>query len=94
MPLRIAISGGSLGGLFAGVLLHAAGHDVTIYERSTHGLEGRGAVWARRSNRPPPQEARIDRVAQVLVEQGRAERGRAGLPFGQSSTIEDLCLLQ
>lgn len=43
MPLRIAISGGSLGGLFAGVLLHAAGHDVTIYERSTHGLEGRGA---------------------------------------------------
>lgn len=44
MPsLKIAIAGGSLGGLFAAVLLHDAGHDVTVYERSRHGLEGRGA---------------------------------------------------
>lgn len=41
--LRVGIVGGSLGGLFAGVLLHAAGFDVTIFERSRHGLEGRGA---------------------------------------------------
>ena len=41
--LRIAIAGGSIGGLFAASLLHAAGHDVTVYERSRHGLEGRGA---------------------------------------------------
>lgn len=41
--LKIAIAGGSLGGLFAAALLHAAGHEVTIFERSRHGLEGRGA---------------------------------------------------
>lgn len=42
-PLRIAIVGGSLGGLTAGCLLHDAGHDVTIYERSSRELEQRGA---------------------------------------------------
>jgi 2-polyprenyl-6-methoxyphenol hydroxylase-like FAD-dependent oxidoreductase len=42
-PLKVAIAGGSLGGLFAGVLLQAAGHDVTVYERSKQGLDGRGA---------------------------------------------------
>jgi 2-polyprenyl-6-methoxyphenol hydroxylase-like FAD-dependent oxidoreductase len=41
--LKIAIAGGSIGGLFAASLLHAAGHDVTVYERSRQGLEGRGA---------------------------------------------------
>jgi 2-polyprenyl-6-methoxyphenol hydroxylase-like FAD-dependent oxidoreductase len=42
-PLRIRIVGGSLAGLFAGVLLQRDGHDVRIYERSRHGLGGRGA---------------------------------------------------
>ncbi|MGB3580441.1 MAG: FAD-dependent monooxygenase, partial [Roseiarcus sp.] len=42
-PQRIIIVGGSIGGLFAAVLLHRAGFDVTVYERSVHGLEGRGA---------------------------------------------------
>nr|WP_158665262.1 NAD(P)-binding protein [Ensifer adhaerens] len=32
---RIIIVGGSLGGLFAATLLHRAGFDVTVYERST-----------------------------------------------------------
>lgn len=41
--LRIHIAGGSLAGLFAGVLLRKAGHDVTIFERSMSGLAGRGA---------------------------------------------------
>jgi 2-polyprenyl-6-methoxyphenol hydroxylase-like FAD-dependent oxidoreductase len=41
--LKVGIAGGSLGGVFAAVLLHEAGHDVTVYERSSHGLEGRGA---------------------------------------------------
>ena len=53
--LKIVIAGGSLGGLFAAALLHAAGHEVTVFERSKHGLEGRGAglvgqrvcVWGR-----------------------------------------------
>src|SRR5260221_5610172 len=41
--LKIVIAGGSLGGLFAAALLHAAGHEVTVFERSKQGLEGRGA---------------------------------------------------
>jgi 2-polyprenyl-6-methoxyphenol hydroxylase-like FAD-dependent oxidoreductase len=41
--VRVAIAGGSLGGLFAGALLRRDGHEVTIYERSASGLEGRGA---------------------------------------------------
>src|SRR5428012_9017 len=39
--MRIAIVGGSLGGLFAAALLHQTGHE--IFERSPSGLEGRGA---------------------------------------------------
>ncbi len=42
-PLRIAIIGGSLGGLFTGILLQRDGHDVKIFERSAGGLAGRGA---------------------------------------------------
>ncbi|EJJ28825.1 FAD binding domain-containing protein [Rhizobium sp. CF142] len=41
--LRIRIVGGSLAGLFAGILLQRDGHDVKIYERSSSGLAGRGA---------------------------------------------------
>tara|TARA_Y100001934_G_scaffold237291_1_gene289365 strand:- start:191 stop:1375 length:1185 start_codon:yes stop_codon:yes gene_type:complete len=39
----IAIAGGSIGGLTAGCLLRDAGHDVTIFERSSRELEQRGA---------------------------------------------------
>ncbi|GGJ17376.1 FAD binding domain-containing protein [Neoroseomonas lacus] len=42
-PLDIAIVGGSLGGLFVAILLRQDGHRVRVFERSTHGLEGRGA---------------------------------------------------
>lgn len=41
--LKIRIVGGSLAGLFAGILLKRDGHDVRIYERSSSGLAGRGA---------------------------------------------------
>ncbi|WP_426409996.1 FAD-dependent monooxygenase [Bradyrhizobium ganzhouense] len=41
--LRIRIVGGSLAGLFAGVLLQRDGHDVRLYERSSRGLANRGA---------------------------------------------------
>src|SRR4051812_38500420 len=41
--LRIAIVGGSLGGLFTAALLLRAGHDVEIFERSSGGLAGKGA---------------------------------------------------
>ncbi|WP_226481721.1 FAD-dependent monooxygenase [Natrinema amylolyticum] len=41
--LEVAVSGGSMGGLFTGIALGRAGHDVTIYEQSTGELRGRGA---------------------------------------------------
>jgi 2,6-dihydroxypyridine 3-monooxygenase len=40
---RIAVMGGSLGGLTAGVLMRRAGFDVAVFERSRRPLEGRGA---------------------------------------------------
>jgi 2,6-dihydroxypyridine 3-monooxygenase len=40
---RVAVIGGSLGGLTAGLLLRDLGYDVTIYERSSVELEQRGA---------------------------------------------------
>jgi len=42
-PLDIAIAGGTRGGLFAAILLRHDGHRARVLERSTHGLEGRGA---------------------------------------------------
>jgi len=42
-PTSIAVVGGSLGGLTAACLLADAGHDVTVFERSTRELEERGA---------------------------------------------------
>ncbi len=41
--LRVAVVGGSIGGLTAACLLRDAGHDVTIFERSSTELEQRGA---------------------------------------------------
>jgi 2,6-dihydroxypyridine 3-monooxygenase len=40
---RVAVAGGSLGGLTAGLVLRDLGFDVTIYERSPAELEQRGA---------------------------------------------------
>lgn len=42
LPYRIAIVGGSLAGCMSAILLRQAGHDVTVYERSSRGLIGRG----------------------------------------------------
>ena len=41
--LKIGVVGGSLGGLNAACLLRDAGHDVTVFERSSRELEERGA---------------------------------------------------
>ncbi len=41
--VRIGVVGGSLGGLTAACLLRDAGHDVTVWERSSRQLEQRGA---------------------------------------------------
>ena len=40
---KVAIIGGSIGGLFAALLLNRAGWDVNIFERNTRELAGRGA---------------------------------------------------
>jgi 2-polyprenyl-6-methoxyphenol hydroxylase-like FAD-dependent oxidoreductase len=40
---KVIVVGGSVGGLFAAVLLHRAGWRVTLYERSASGLSGKGA---------------------------------------------------
>ena len=42
-PLKAAVTGGSLGGLTVALLLRDQGHDVTVYERSAHELQERGA---------------------------------------------------
>ena len=39
---RAIVIGGSLGGLFAGILLRSIGWEVNIYERSPHALDSRG----------------------------------------------------
>ena len=41
--VQIAVVGGSIGGLTAACLLRDAGHDVTVFERSSRELEERGA---------------------------------------------------
>ncbi len=41
--MRVGIVGGSIAGCSAAALLHRAGHDVTVFERSESGLAGRGA---------------------------------------------------
>lgn len=42
-PLRIAVAGGSIGGLCAGVALNRAGFDVNVYERHSGSMDTRGA---------------------------------------------------
>src|SRR5260221_12604914 len=42
-PLRIAVAGGSIGGLCAGIALRGAGFDVKVYERVSGPMETRGA---------------------------------------------------
>ena len=41
--LQIAIAGGSIGGLCAGLALHGSGFDVQVYERHAGPMEARGA---------------------------------------------------
>ncbi|WP_298362548.1 FAD-dependent monooxygenase [uncultured Bradyrhizobium sp.] len=66
--MRIAIIGGSLAGLFAATLLTQDGHDVIVYERSLHGLEGRGAgLLGKRETFAVLRAAGCEHVARVGV---------------------------
>jgi 2-polyprenyl-6-methoxyphenol hydroxylase-like FAD-dependent oxidoreductase len=40
---KVIVVGGSVGGLFAAVLLQQAGWQIALYERSVLGLGGKGA---------------------------------------------------
>src|SRR5712692_8287263 len=42
-PLKIAVAGGSIGGLCAGLALNGAGFDVQVYERDPGPMNTRGA---------------------------------------------------
>lgn len=80
MKPRVLIVGGSMGGLFTSVLLHRAGFDVTVTERSVHGLEGRGAgLVAQREVFDILREIGVEHVAQVgVVARERIYLDRAG----------------
>jgi 2-polyprenyl-6-methoxyphenol hydroxylase-like FAD-dependent oxidoreductase len=67
-PGKAIVVGGSVGGLFAAVLLHHAGWQVALYERSFAGLAGKGAGLV----------AQIE-VSRILAEIGRAEVSRSGV---------------
>lgn len=63
--MRIIVVGGSIGGLFAATLLHRAGFDVTVLERSTHALEGTPFVgqWHRIDMEVEPPSRRSSTMA-------------------------------
>src|SRR5215468_9360385 len=43
MPLRVAVAGGSIGGLCAGIALRGIGCEVEVYERTLGAMTSRGA---------------------------------------------------
>src|SRR5215469_17495899 len=43
MPLRVAVAGGSIGGLCAGIALRGVGCEVEVYERTPGAMDSRGA---------------------------------------------------
>ncbi|MBS9478057.1 FAD binding domain-containing protein [Ancylobacter radicis] len=88
MSARILIVGGSIGGLFAAVLLNRAGFDVTVTERSVHGLEGRGAgLVAQREVFDILRDVGVEHVAQIgVIAHERIYLDRAGGIIHQQRT--------
>ena len=96
---RVLIIGGSLGGLFAGLLLRQAGWDVTVCERSTGDLASRGVGIGTHI-----EMFEIMRRLGIVVDQsiGRSFSSRfclahdgtviAGLPFDKISDVVDAAL--
>lgn len=84
--MRIAVVGGSLAGLFTAALLAQDGHDVTVYERSLHGLAGRGAGFlGKRETFAILRASGCEHVARVgVVARERIVFGDAGTSLVQS----------
>jgi 2-polyprenyl-6-methoxyphenol hydroxylase-like FAD-dependent oxidoreductase len=83
--MRIAVVGGSLAGLFTATLLAQDGHDVTVYERSVHGLGGRGAgLLGRRETFAILRASGCEHVARVgVIARERIVFGDAGSTVDQ-----------
>jgi 2-polyprenyl-6-methoxyphenol hydroxylase-like FAD-dependent oxidoreductase len=83
--MRIAVAGGSLAGLFTATLLAKDGHYVTVYERSVHGLEGRGAgLLGKRDTFAILRASGCEHVARVgVVARERIVFGDAGATIDQ-----------
>ncbi|MGE3925704.1 MAG: FAD-dependent monooxygenase [Lautropia sp.] len=65
---RVAVIGGSLGGLFAALALRRAGFPVEVYERSTRPLHGRGAGLRMQADMVQRlREAQIEVAASTLA---------------------------
>lgn len=75
--MRIAIAGGSLGGLFAAALLCQDGHEVSVHERSVSGLAGRGAGLVAQED-----------VFAILRLLGRPEVAEAGVTARDRITLD------
>jgi 2-polyprenyl-6-methoxyphenol hydroxylase-like FAD-dependent oxidoreductase len=87
--LRVAIVGGSLGGLLAANMLHRAGCDVTVHERVDQGLAGRGVGLAthpelfaafQRIGVPIGREVGVEIEGRVVFDLDGSVRGRHRLP--------------
>ena len=91
VPLRVAVAGGSIGGLCAGIALRAIGCDVAVYERTPGAMTSCGAGIAvqddlldllRRSGTPalPLTSCRA-----ATVPRARRRRRRTPPPYRSSS---------
>jgi phytoene dehydrogenase-like protein len=64
--LRVAVIGGSIGGLATARVFHRLGASVRVFEKSPTSFEGRGGVRARRSALQRPWRSGFDLVASTL----------------------------
>lgn len=84
-PLRVAVAGGSIGGLCAGVALNGAGFDVQVFERNAGSMDTRGAgivvqgelVQLLRDNGAGPLPTTSCRVRRYLDPDGGDGRAQA-----------------
>lgn len=74
--LNVGVVGGSIGGLFIAALLTRRGHEVTVLERSRHGLARRGAGLVAQQE-----------LVTLLEQVGRADAARVGVVAFERITL-------